>query len=75
MWLAVAVMVVAIVIMETGDVTRGRETSLPFLVKDAISLADQLLVDPTWLVGALVADDAMGYLATLLVRRTARKER
>lgn len=38
------------------DVTRGRETSLPFLVKDAISLADQLLVDPTRLVGALVAE-------------------
>jgi precorrin-2/cobalt-factor-2 C20-methyltransferase len=26
-------------------------------------------------VGDLVADEAMGYLATLLVRRTARKER
>jgi len=37
-----------------------------------IGLAGELLSNE---VGALVADDAMGYLATLLVRRTARSQR
>ncbi len=37
-------------------VDRGTETHLPFAVKDAISLADQVLIDPVQLVDALVAE-------------------
>lgn len=37
-------------------VARGGDTGLPFTVKDAISLADQVLIDPVQLVDALVAE-------------------
>lgn len=37
-------------------VARGTDTGLPFAVKDAISLADQVLIDPVQLVDALVAE-------------------
>lgn len=38
------------------EVARRRDVGLPFAVTDAISLADQLLIDPTELVGALVEE-------------------
>lgn len=68
-----------VVLMKVGarlpwvlDLLRDMDIAQHCAFARRIGLPGELLSDD---VGALVADDAMGYLATLLVRRTARKER